>query len=83
MLFVRQEIKLQFSVGRKDIVGLRVQPDVAAVGVVCVGFFVAVRKEPRPGDGFSFVFVLSLLESGIVLFIHNASDLYVRRRCHN
>ena len=74
MLFFRYEFQLNLSVGRKDIVRAGVQPDGGTVGVACVGFGVAVRKEPRPGDGFAFGFVLSLVESLIVLIFHNASD---------
>ena len=44
------------------------------VGVTGVGFGVAVRKEPRPWDGFAFGFVLSFVERLNVLIFHNASD---------
>ena len=33
-----------------------------------------MRKEPRPGDGFAFGFVLSSVERLNVLIFHNASD---------
>lgn len=72
-LLIRKKPKLNLSVGGIDIVGLWMQPGGGAVGVAGIGFFVAVRKEPRPWDGFAFGFVLSRMERLIGIF-HNASD---------
>ena len=79
MLFFRYEFQLNLSVGRKDIVRAGVQPDDGTVGVACVGFGVAVRKEPRPRDGFAFgrpTSGSSLKGREIFndLIFHNASD---------